>query len=85
MYMSYTVDCFLYRATSPSSFELSVYCNDSNNPLAPAFEELGKYVKFVMCSSVSYTMNNKLVTRNILYSLAPGAEEVGQCMCMMHF
>lgn len=29
-------------ATSPSSFELLVYCNDSNNPLAPAFEELGK-------------------------------------------
>lgn len=31
----------LYSHTTPSSFSLDIFCNDSSNPLAPTFDPLG--------------------------------------------
>ena len=31
------------RETTPSSFSLNVYINDSTNPLAPTFDPVGRY------------------------------------------
>ena len=33
-----------HRMTTPSSFSLDVYMNDSTNPLEPTFDPLGTYV-----------------------------------------
>ena len=34
--------------TSPSSFSLDVYMNDSTNPLEPTFDPLGTYVPVII-------------------------------------
>ena len=35
------IQCTMHRMTTPSSFSLDVYMNDSTNPLEPTFDPLG--------------------------------------------